>query len=408
MAWLSKTGGEGLAPSTLGPPWGSASPARCGSPLCCQSTVAAVATHPPRAARGDRGAGRAHAATPCRCPLSCTLEVERNTPPKACGDAGAVGGVLVLLILHPQKHHLGHAGAKKGISEDVPRRGTVIPPEGFEHTLLFQGAGGAEPQPCSRPSSRVCRVTAESCSCSRLCRRAVSQDSQPGVLPRGRSPCPAELPERQSGESSQTEGWGGCPFPAGFPGGIVQARARETEAPVPPQGPGTEGESWGTEFKGFLTKQRGFVARNEPSCGNVQRSCSRNVSLASRMLFLAEARETQIDLHLPPPWALRRLPGFQRTQGTCKSNERLSPLHTQPWEGKYSQGSQASSQVVMASLVQGTGRWAGPGTEKGGTPRQEPQPAGQLTHALAVVNACAADLALAGWAGGTSSALIPG
>lgn len=177
MAWLSKTGGEGLAPSTLGPPWGSASPARCGSPLCRQSTVAAVATHPPRAARGDRGVGRAHAAAPCRCPPSCTLEAERNTPHKACGDARAVGGVLVLLILHPQKHHLGHAGAKKGISEDAPRRGTVIPPEGFEHTLLFRGAGGAEPQPCSRPSSRVCRVTAESCSCSRLCRRAVSQDS---------------------------------------------------------------------------------------------------------------------------------------------------------------------------------------------------------------------------------------
>jgi len=49
-------------------------------------------------------------------------------------------------------------------------------------------------------------------------------------------------------------------------------------------------------------------------------SRSRNVSLTSRALFLAEASET-----CRLPRALQRLPGCQRTQGTCKSNQHLLP-----------------------------------------------------------------------------------
>ena len=72
-------------------------------------------------------------------------------------------------------------------------------------------------------------------------------------------------------------------------------------APVPPQGRGTEGKSRRREFTEHLTKQRGFVVRNEPSHGNTQRSCSRNLALASRMLFLAAASETWSAPPPPPP-----------------------------------------------------------------------------------------------------------
>lgn len=183
---------------------------------------------------------------------------------------------------------------------------------------------------------------------------------QPGVVLRGCWPSPGGARRNaERGKLPNSVGGGAAPFLLVFWVAFSSCeRGRREPHPTPrPWDRRREpGKSWGTEFKGVLTKQRGFVVRNEPSCGNTQRSCSRNISLASRMLFLAETSETWMDPCLPLPRAPQRLPGFQRTWGTCKSKKHLPPLHAQHRERKFGQGSRASSQLVMASLVQGPGR----------------------------------------------------
>jgi len=72
--------------------------------------------------------------------------------------------------------------------------------------------------------------------------------------------------------------------------------------------------------------------------------------------------------------------GVRGLRAPVRATNTSPPLHLA--DGKFSQGSQASSQLPMALLVQSTGRWAAPGAERG-TPRTIPSPSGQLMCAPA-------------------------